>query len=125
MKKVLITLTSLVAALGIYVTASDQAKDADNTARNKRDRDERTVTPVDQSNKPVDVELTRSIRQAVMKDGSLSLTAKNVKIITADGKVTLRGPVNSPDEKKKIEDLAKGAAGKIPVVSQIEVKAEK
>lgn len=50
-----------------------------------------------------------------MKDKSLALTAKNVKIVTADGKVALRGPVNTEDEKTKINYIAKTAAGKVPV----------
>ena len=60
-----------------------------------------------------------------MKDKSLTMTAKNVKIITAQGKVTLRGPVNSAEEKTKINDLAKAAAGQVPVDNQLEVKANK
>ena len=60
-----------------------------------------------------------------MKDKSLTMTAKNVKIITAEGKVTLRGPVNTAEEKTKINELAKAAAGQVPVDNQLEVKAAK
>ena len=58
-----------------------------------------------------------------MKDKSLTMTAKNVKIITAGGQVTLRGPVSSAEEKMKIEKLAKTAAGEKKVDNQLEVKA--
>lgn len=58
-----------------------------------------------------------------MKDDSLTMTAKNVKIITADGKVTLHGPVNSAEEKMKIEKLAKTVAGDAKVDNQLEIKA--
>lgn len=51
------------------------------------------------------------------------MTAKNVKIITADGKVTLHGPVNSAEEKMKIEKLAKTVAGDAKVDNQLEIKA--
>ena len=60
-----------------------------------------------------------------MKDKSLTMTAKNVKIITANGKVTLRGPGNNAEEKTKIHDAAKAAAGQVPVDNQLEVKAAK
>ena len=123
MKRTILTLVSL-AALPIWAIAADDAKkDADNTGKNERDRDRKTLTPGDQSGQPADRKLTQSIRQAVMKDKSLTMTAKNVKIITANGKVTLRGPVNSAEEKTKIHDHAKMAAGTVPVDNQLEVKA--
>src|ERR1700719_640799 len=75
--------------------ASDKAA-PDNSAQNQRDRDHQTLTPIDQSNKPADLETTRNIRQALVKDDRLSTEAKNVKIITVDGAVTLRGPVKTP-----------------------------
>lgn len=108
--------------LSLSALAADD-KEADNTKKNERDKSGATATPGDQSNAPEDLKITQNIRRAVMKDKSLTLTAKNVKIITAGGQVTLRGPVVSPEEKKKIEDLAAAAAGKDKVISQLEVKA--
>ena len=123
MKRTILTLAPVL-ALSIWALAADDKKnDADNTGKNERDRNSKTLTPGDQSGKPEDRKLTQSIRQAVMKDKSLTMTAKNVKIITANGKVTLRGPVNTAEEKTKINDLAKVAAGTIPVDNQLEVKA--
>lgn len=125
MKKTTLTLASVL-ALSVWALAADDKKiDADNTGKNERDRDKKTLTPGDQSNTPEDRKLTQAIRQAVMKDESLTMTAKNVKIITADGKVTLRGPVKTAEEKTKIHDLAKAAAGQVPVDNQLEVKAPK
>ncbi len=70
--------------------------------------------------------MTAAIRRAVVKDSSLSTMAKNVKIITADGVVTLRGPVKSEAEKAKIAELAKSSAGNAKKVdNQLEVKASK
>lgn len=113
-----------MAALSLAAVAADEKKsDADNTGKNERDRSGQTKTPGDQSNAPEDVKITQSIRQAVIKDKSLTMTAKNVKIITAGGQVTLRGPVNSAEEKMKIEKLAKAAAGDAKVDNQLEVKA--
>ncbi len=124
MKQNILTLAALL-ALPILTLADDKKKDADNTAKNERDRNNKTLTPGDQSEKPEDRKLTQAIRQAVMKDKSLTMTAKNVKIITAAGKVTLRGPVNTAEEKMKINDLAKAAAGEVPVDNQLEVKTAK
>lgn len=100
--------------------SSDSA--ADNTARNQRDRSSTAVTPVDQGNSQSDLDITQKIRQAVMKDNTLSFTAKNVKIITRDGKVTLRGTVPTYEERLAIENAARNVAGSPNVVSELEVK---
>ena len=125
MKRTILTLASVIALPVWAFAADDKNKDVDNSVKNERDRDQKTLTPGDQSGTPEDRKLTQSIRQAVMKDKSLTMTAKNVKIITAQGKVTLRGPVNSAEEKMKINDLAKAAAGHVPVDNQLEVKTKK
>jgi hyperosmotically inducible protein len=98
---------------------------ADNTTKNQRDRSGETRTSGDQSNSPEDVQITATIRRAVVEDRSLSATAKNVKIITADGVVTLRGPVQNEAEKTKIAELAQSAAGNAKIDNQLEVKASK
>jgi hyperosmotically inducible periplasmic protein len=95
---------------------------ADNTARNERDRSGSAVTPIDQGNSQADLDITQRIRQAVMKDDTLSFTAKNVKIITRDGKVVLRGTVKSYEERLAIESAAKNVAGQANVTSELEVK---
>lgn len=116
-----LALTALT-AINLSAFAADDKPAADNTKKNERDRSGNTKTPMDQSNAPEDLKITQDIRKAVMADDSLSMTAKNVKIITAAGKVTLRGPVNTADEKKKIAELAKANAGKAEVVDQLEIK---
>jgi osmotically-inducible protein OsmY len=98
------------------------SKAADNSGVNTRDNKERTVTPTDQGSSERDRKITQQIRQAVVKNGSLSFTAKNVKIITIDGKVTLRGPVNSDAERTTIEAAAKNVAGVAAVDNQLEIK---
>ncbi len=98
---------------------------ADNTARNARDRSGQAKTSGDQSNSSGDIQITAATRRAVVHDGSLSMLAKNVKIITANGMVTLRGPVNTAAEKATIEKLAHAAAGKAKIANQLEVKAVK
>ena len=93
----------------------------DNTGRNVRDRGGDTVTSGDQSESKADLETTRKIRQAVVGDDSLSTSAHNVKIITADGAVTLRGPVRSDDERRKIGAMAEQVAGAGRVQNHLEV----
>lgn len=95
---------------------------SDNSRVNSRDKDSKTLTPMDQGGSESDRKITQQIRQSVMKDGSLSFTAKNVKIITINGKVTLRGPVNTAAERSAIEAAAKSAAGATQVDNQLEVK---
>lgn len=94
----------------------------DNTRVNERDRNEAALTPLDQSNSQADTKITQLVRKAVVGDKSLSFTAKNVKIITQGGKVTLRGPVNTAAERASIEQAAKAVAGVTAVDNQLEVK---
>lgn len=97
------------------------ALEPDNTGRNVRDRNEATKTPGDQSENEADRTITQNIRKAITADDSLSTNAKNVKIITNDGTVTLRGPVKSEKEKADIEAKAKQVAGVKNVDNQLEV----
>jgi osmotically-inducible protein OsmY len=82
------------------------------------------MTAGQQSNTKSDEEVTRAIRRAVVKDNSLSVMAHNVKIITVDGNVTLRGPVETNSERMTVARLARGIAGRHNVDNQIEVKGE-
>ena len=107
------------------LAADDKTALPDNTAKNQRDRSSQTKTSGDQSNSPADLKITAAIRRAVMKDGGLSMTAKNIKIITAGGLVTLRGPVKTAEEKAKIDQLAKLAAPGGKIDDQLEVKGSK
>jgi osmotically-inducible protein OsmY len=82
------------------------------------------LTPEDQGGSPADREVTQKIRKALVIDSSgYSTTAKNIKIITVNGKVTLRGPVKTDAEKTGIVAIAKGIAGDANVDDQLDVKA--
>lgn len=95
---------------------------ADNTKKNVRDRDDATLTPPDQAQgTPKDVDTTRLIRKSLVKDKSLSTNAKNVKIVTLNGRVTLRGPVNNDAEKKRVLTKAQKVAGPKNVKSELEI----
>jgi osmotically-inducible protein OsmY len=136
MKRKRVILTSLLAGtlLGGAAWAADPADDtdparphdypADNTGRNMRDRDDRAVTPTDQSESPADRKVTQKIRSAVVEDESLSTSAHNVKIITVDGVVTLRGPVKSERERNVIAAKAKSVAGVKQVQNKLEIARE-
>lgn len=101
--------------------AASQGAAADNTRVNERDRGGATLTPMDQGESEADRMLVQRIRKAVIADDSLSMTAKNVKIITRDGQVTLRGAVNNARENATLEKLAGAAAGPTRVTNQLEV----
>lgn len=94
--------------------------DPANTGVNERDMDESKKTPLDQNENKVDIDITAEIRKQVV-DTKMSVDAQNVKIITQDGKVTLRGPVASEDEKKQIAEMAEKVAGPGNVDNQLEV----
>lgn len=97
---------------------------ADNTAKNNRDRENATLTPDDQGESKSDLEITRQIRRALIKNHDLSMTAKNIKIITVNGKVTLRGPVKTQQELDLIDRIAQHE-GVRSLDNQLEVKQAK
>jgi osmotically-inducible protein OsmY len=94
---------------------------ADNSGKNVRDRQDSSRTPGDQSNNKSDLAITQAIRKAVVADKALSTNAHNVKIITANGVVTLRGPVSSPEEKETIAAKARRVAGVKSVDNKLEI----
>jgi hyperosmotically inducible protein len=102
---------------------SSAAVEPDNSGRNVRDRNEETKTAGDQSENEADRTITQDIRKAITADDSLSTNAKNVKIITNDGTVTLRGPVKNEKEKADIEAKAKQVAGVKRVDNQLEISS--
>lgn len=105
-------------------STQETARAPNNTGVNERDRNDAHPTPMDQGNGEIDIDLTQRIRKAVMADDSLSFTAKNAKIITRDGRVTLRGPVGSAAEKDAIYKCAVSAAGVGHVTNELEVAAK-
>jgi hyperosmotically inducible protein len=95
---------------------------ADNT---KNNRDKTSPTADQQKLSPADRELTKKIRASIISDKSLSTYAHNIKIISQDGKVTLRGPVRSEDEKAAIESKAAAIAGPNSVTNMLDVAPPK
>ena len=129
MKKInLLIVTALSAAVAFSTPNPVQANeygatDADNSKVNKQLN--KDVTADQQSENTADRKTTQKIRQAVVKNKSLSLYAHNVKIITHNGMVTLKGPVRSEKEKNAIEKAAAQVAGKENVTSELEIAPPK
>ncbi|MBV8866829.1 MAG: BON domain-containing protein [Acidobacteriaceae bacterium] len=107
--------TPLLANTGFY-----QAPD--NTAANKTDRSPNVPTADNAKNDQSDLALEKHIRRDLVKDKSLSTYGHNVKIVASGGKVTLRGPVRSEEEKKAIEEHATKYAGAGNVINDLSVK---
>lgn len=104
------------------VRETERPMAADNTGNNARDRANDLPTPMEQGNSESDLAITQTIRQALMADESLSMAAKNVKVITLEGHVALRGPVDTATEKATINRIAGQTAGVTRVVDLLEVK---
>ena len=122
MKRTLLALACLSAlSLAAFAADNEKAK-PDNTATNERDRSGETQTSGDQSNSSADLKITQDIRRALMKERELSTMAKNIKVVTANGQVTLRGSVKTAQEKAKVDQIARSAAGGAQIDDQLEVK---
>jgi len=98
----------------------------DNTAINRRDAADlnKAKTPIDQDENQADVKITADIRKRVLDQADFSVNARNAKIITSGGMVTLRGPVNSKTEADTIERIAREVAGEGKVDNQLEIKPQ-
>ena len=105
-------------------SAQDASPAPDNTRVNQQDRSQTEPTADQQKDNRSDRDITQQIRRSIMKDKSLSSYAHNVKIITQDGQVTLKGPVRSEDDKKAIEAKATEVAGDGKVTSELNIKPQ-
>jgi hypothetical protein len=111
---------------GVLANAQDTQQPApDNSKTNQRDRDKSAATADKQQMSPEDRELTKKIRSAIIGDKSLSTYAHNIKIITRDGKVTLKGPVRSNEEKTTVLSKAGEIAGQGNVTDEMGVAPPK
>ena len=111
-------LASLLLLASTFAVAAQQAPD--NTGNNKQ----QDTTADQQSNAATDRAITQKIRKSLIADKSLSTYAHNVKIITRDGMVTLKGPVKSEDEKQKVASLAAEAVDASKIDNELTVKGE-
>ena len=121
-KKWLLLGATLFFSAGLLASASQAP---DNTKANKGDAQKGATTANQQKMNPTDRELARKIRASIMDDKALSTYAHNVKIVTQDGKVTLKGPVRSEEEKSSIAAKATAVAGESNVTNEITVAPPK
>jgi len=116
----------LALALGsstlLYGQATQKAPAADNTQTNKTESAKTTADQQKQNR--ADVETTQKIRQSLTKDKALSTYAKNIKVVTQNGNVTLSGPVRSDEEKVSVEKKATDVAGAGHVKSELQIAAK-
>jgi len=115
--RTVVLLLSLTTAAAGLMSAQDQPAAPDNTKQNKSQGE----TADNQKNNKVDRETSQKIRKAIVSDKSLSTYAHNVKIITTNGTVVLKGPVRSNEEKAAIEAKATDVAGAANVKSELTV----
>jgi hyperosmotically inducible periplasmic protein len=118
----LLCATALPAQKAAQPPPTDNTQTApDNSRTNQRDRNQGATTADQQNLNSADQKITSDIRSSIMKDKSLSTYAHNVKVVTQDGKVTVKGPVRSEEEKSSIVAKAKAVAGAGNVTDEIEV----
>jgi hyperosmotically inducible protein len=121
--KAILSACLLACLLAIGSLGQDSSAPApDNTKTNQRDKNKAEPAADQQKENQSDRETARQIRRSIVQDKSLSTYAHNVKIISQDGMVTLKGPVRSDEEKATVEAKAAEVAGKDKVTSQLEVK---
>jgi hyperosmotically inducible protein len=106
----------------VALASTPALQEPDNTKMNK---DQSSPTADRQKMNPADRELTQKIRKSIHEDKSLSTYGHNIKIIAQNGKVTLRGPVRSEDEKNNLQAKAVAVAGEGNVMNQLEIAPAK
>ena len=115
--------------MGTWMVASTQDSSQqpapDNTKVNGQEQNKSQSTADQQKDNRSDQDITKQIRQSVMSDKSLSTYAHNVKIVSQNGMVTLKGPVRSDDEKRAIESKAADVVGQDKVTSELQVAPKK
>jgi len=127
LQRFLLPLGSLALGLPLLVILVPRHVDAQHPAPNNAaiNKDQIGPTADQQKMNRSDRTLTQKIRKAIHHDRSLSTNGRNIKIFIQDGKVTLRGPVRSEEEKGNLEAKAASAAGQKNVTNQLEVAPSK
>jgi hyperosmotically inducible periplasmic protein len=124
MLKCVLAMAAMAGTMGFAQSSPTQdSTKPDNTAVNQRDRNAAEPTADQQKETGTDREMSRKIRRSIVSDKALSTNAHNIKIISQNGMVTLKGPVNSDEEKKAVEKKATEIAGEANVKSEIQVAA--
>jgi hyperosmotically inducible protein len=114
-------MTAILSLAFVGSNSFSEGTASDNTKTNERDQSSYELTADQQSLSRKDAELTRQIRREIMREKTLSIYAQNVKIISMNGLVTLKGPVRTEDEQLKILHKAQNLAGAANVVDQMDI----
>lgn len=127
LSRLLLSLGSLVFSGTLMAAATPQYQNTQPTApdNTKKNQEQNSPNADQQKMNSSDRAITQKIRKSVHDDASLSSSAHNIKIITQDGKVTLRGPVRSEDEKNNLQAKAATVAGQENVTNQLEITPSK
>ena len=120
-KDLLVHPAAIAASFAIMSVGAFAELKVDNTKHNERDRQSVEITADQQKLNKTDSDITKRIRQALVKDKNLSSYAKNVKIITINGEVTLKGPVKTEEEELTVVKKANLIAGNTNVINQLEI----
>lgn len=121
MKHALLVTALVLGSASAFAADKAAPTTADNTARNSEERSVLNPTADQQSNKEQDIEITRKIRASLMEKKDLSTYAQNIKIITQNGMVTLRGPVRTAAEKSEADRIARATAGATAVQNELTI----
>ena len=126
-KRLVIASAALLFSIPLATSAKSVRQNTapDNTRTNKQDRQQSSPTADQQKANSSDTEIAKQIRSSVVKDKSLSTYAHNVKIIVQNGKVALKGPVRSEEEKSNFAAMAAAVAGESNVTNQLTVAPPK
>jgi hyperosmotically inducible protein len=129
-RRIVVAFTLASALLVAVISAGAQAPadkqtPSDNTKVNKQDRAPDAVTADQQKENSSDRDITQKIRRALVEDKTLSTYAHNVKVVAQDGRVTLKGPVRTEEEKKAVEAKATEVAGAGRITNQLTIAPEK
>src|SRR5450432_1507605 len=116
---------ALLFCASLMATPIPRYQDTQQPDNTKKNKDQTPPTADQQKMNPSDRATTQKIRKSIHEDKSLSTYAHNIKVITQDGKVTLRGPVKSEDEKSNLEAKAVSGAGQENVTNQLEIAPSK
>jgi hyperosmotically inducible protein len=120
-----LALGTMLSGIGQLGAEQDTKPQPDNTKVNQRDRATSEKTADQAKDAASDRDTMQRIRKAIIADKSLSTYGHNVKVISEHGKVTLKGPVHSDEERSRIEAKATEVAGSGNVSNQISVKGDK
>ena len=127
LKSLILPGVALLLTAGVFTVprSYSASQEPDNSKTNKGDASRGATTAGQQKENSGDRTITQKIRAEIMKDKSLSTYAHNIKIVTQDGKVTLKGPVRTEDEKAAIEQKAATVAGAANVTNELEIAPPK